>query len=58
MNEIWPGNSPDLNSAEHLGAIIKDEVEAKMIQKEGRNHYSIETLKKNLIAVLESGKSN
>ena len=53
-NEIWPGNSPDLNAAEHLGAIIKDEVEAKMIQEEGCNRYSIETLKKNLITVLES----
>jgi len=53
-NEIWPGNSPDLNAAEHLGAIIKDEVEAKMIQEEGLNRYSIETLKKNLIAVLKS----
>ena len=26
-NDIWPGNSPDLNVAEHIGAIIKDEVE-------------------------------
>jgi hypothetical protein len=28
-NDFWPGNSPDLNPAEHIGSIIKDEVEAK-----------------------------
>ncbi|CAF4738172.1 unnamed protein product [Rotaria sp. Silwood2] len=28
-NDIWPGNSPDLNVAEHIGTIIKDEVEKK-----------------------------
>ena len=32
-NDIWPENSPDLNAAEHIGAIIKDEVEAKMIKE-------------------------
>jgi transposase len=53
-NDIWPGNSPDLNPAEHIGAIIKDEVEAKMIQEHGPGRYSVETLKKNLIEVLES----
>ena len=32
-NDIWPGNSPDLNAAEHIGTIIKDEVEKKCYQK-------------------------
>jgi hypothetical protein len=25
-NDVWPGNSPDMNPAEHFGVIIKDEV--------------------------------
>lgn len=53
-NDVWPGNSPDLNPAEHIGAIIKDEVEAKMIQERGPGRYSAETLRRNLIEVLES----
>jgi len=52
-NDVWPGNSPDLNPAEHIGAIIKDEVEAKMLDERGPGRYSVETLKKNLEAVLE-----
>ena len=28
-NNIWPGQSPDLNVAKHTGTIIKDEVEGK-----------------------------
>ncbi len=27
-NDVWPGKSSDLNAAEHIGAIIKNEVEA------------------------------
>jgi len=53
-NDVWPGNSPDLNPAEHIGAIIKDEVEARMSQETGPDRYSVETLKKNLTLVLES----
>jgi hypothetical protein len=53
-NDVWPGNWPDLNPAEHIGSIIKDEVEAKMAQQRGPGRYSVETLKKNLIEVLES----
>ena len=56
-NDIWPENSPDLNAAEHIGAIIKDEVEAKMIKEHGLGQYSVETLK-NLIEILESLESN
>lgn len=28
----WPGNSPDLNAAEHLGAILKGKVESRIIE--------------------------
>jgi hypothetical protein len=44
MWNVW-GNWPDLNPAEHIGAIIKDDV--------GGLGPSVETLKKNLIEVLE-----
>ena len=30
-NSQWPGNSPDLNPTENLGAIIKDRVEQRMM---------------------------
>ena len=53
-NDVWPGNSPDLNPAEHIGAIIKDEVEALMLQEQGQNRYSVETLRRNLENVLRS----
>lgn len=52
-NDVWPGNSPDLNPAENVGAIIKDEVEARMLEERGPGRYSVETLKRNLILVLE-----
>ncbi|CAF5036369.1 unnamed protein product, partial [Rotaria sp. Silwood1] len=29
-NSIWPRNSPDMNPAENIGAIIKDKVEELM----------------------------
>lgn len=47
-------NSPDLSPAEHIGAIIKDEVEAKILKQRGPGRYSVETLKENLMIVLES----
>jgi len=53
-NDVWPGNSPDLNPAEHVGAIIKDKVEAKVVSESGPGRYSVETLRKNLTEVLES----
>jgi hypothetical protein len=39
-NDIWLGNSPDLNVAEHIGSIIKDEVEKKMLSETGHSRYS------------------
>jgi hypothetical protein len=53
-NNIWPGNSPDLNVAEHIGTIIKDEVEKRMLSETGRDRYSEETLKNHIIDVLQN----
>ena len=53
-NDIWPGNSPDLNAAENIGAIVKDKVEALMLQEKGPGRYSTEILRQNLKTVLES----
>lgn len=38
----------------HIEAIIKDEVEARMSEGRGPSRYSVETSKKNLLIVLES----
>ncbi len=51
-NNIWPGNSPDLNVTEHIGAIIKDEVEKKMLSETGHDRYLEDTLKMHLSNVL------
>ena len=51
-NDIWPGNSPDLNVAEHFGSIIKDEVEKKMLSEVGNNRYHESTLKMHIENVL------
>jgi len=51
-NDIWPGNSPDLNAAEHIGSIIKNEVEKKMLSETERSRYLEETLKMHVSDVL------
>ena len=51
-NDIWPGNSPDLNAAEHIGSIIKDEVEKKMSLETGYNRYHEDTLQMHIANVL------
>ncbi|CAF1358264.1 unnamed protein product, partial [Rotaria sp. Silwood1] len=38
-NSIWPGNSPDMNPAENIGAIIKDKVEELMANED--RHYPL-----------------
>ena len=53
-NDIWPGNSPDLNAAEHIGSIIKGEVEKKMSSESGHDRYLEETLKMQIANVLAS----
>ncbi|CAF1396537.1 unnamed protein product [Didymodactylos carnosus] len=53
-NNIWAGNSPDLNVAEHMGTIIKDEVEKRMLSETGSDRYSEETLKNHIIDILQN----
>ena len=57
-NDTWPGNSPDLNVAEHIGTVVKDEVEKRMLSESAGNPYSQETLKKHLTEVLTDMESN
>jgi hypothetical protein len=57
-NDIWPGNSPDLNVAEHIGTKIKDEVERKLLLETVENRYKQEILEKHLIDVLNDMESN
>ena len=33
-NSIRPGNSPDMNPTENIGALIKDEVEERMTSED------------------------
>ena len=40
--------SPDLNVAEHIGTIIKDEVERKILSETVENRYKHEVLEKHL----------
>ena len=53
-DNIWPGNSPDLNAAEHVGTVIKDEVEKRMLSESGNDRYSDETLKNHIIDLLRN----
>jgi hypothetical protein len=57
-NDTWPGNSTDLNVAEHIGTIIKDEVERKILLETLENRYKHETLKNHLVDVLTNMESN
>jgi hypothetical protein len=51
-NSIWPGNSPDMNLAENIGAIIKDRFEEQMASEDHRNRYSYDILKTNIETTL------
>ncbi|CAF0718778.1 unnamed protein product [Adineta ricciae] len=51
-NDIWLDNSPDLNAAEHIGSIIKDEVEKKMSLETGYNRYHEGILQMHIANVL------
>ncbi|CAF5015605.1 unnamed protein product, partial [Rotaria sp. Silwood1] len=53
-NDIRPGNSPDLNVPEHIGTVIKDEVEKKMLSEPGHSRYLEETLKMHILDVLKN----
>jgi hypothetical protein len=51
-NDIWAGNSPDLNVAKRIGSIIKDEVEKKMLSETEHNRYREDILKMHITNVL------
>ena len=57
-NDIWPGNSPDLNVAEHIGTVIKNEVEKKMLSEREDHRFQEETLKKHISDVLTNMETN
>ncbi len=54
MNDIWLGNSPDLNAAEHIGSIVKDKVKAKVLEETGSNRFSYDTLLQHVTNVFKS----
>jgi hypothetical protein len=54
-NNKWAGNSPDLNSTENLGAIIKDRVERELHRPDSRRSA---TLRNILEEVLNELKDN
>ena len=56
-DDIWPRNSSDLNVAQNIGAILKDEVEAKMLAEIGPGRYSYQTLPKNVENIEKCRKS-
>ncbi|CAF1253854.1 unnamed protein product [Didymodactylos carnosus] len=47
-NSIWPGNDPDMNPAENIGAIIKDKVEELMTSEDHRDRHNYDVFKTNL----------
>ena len=47
-NSIWPGNSPDMNPAENIGVIIKDQVEESMANEDRQNRCNHDVFKINL----------
>ena len=51
-NDIWFENSPNLNATEHVGSIIKDEVEKKMLSDAGSNRFLEATLRNHIESVL------
>ena len=52
-NSIWPGNSPDMNPAENVGATTKDKVEELMANEDRRDRYNYDALKTDLENTLQ-----
>ena len=48
----YPGNSPDLNVCEDLGAMLKQRVQQKISEYNGENTYSKEVLREMITSVL------
>ena len=44
-NSEWPGNSPDLNPAENVGAILKDRVEATLDRRRSKSPVAMKQLR-------------
>ena len=53
-NDVGPGNSQDFNATENIGAIIKVDVEALMLEESGPGRYLTETLRQNVENVLKN----
>ena len=52
-NEEWPGNSPDLNPTENLGATIMDRFDIALRGSQAANNYSTAHCRKILEKVLQ-----
>ena len=48
----YPGNSPNLDPSENIGAIVKDCVESNMIHEPAQQRYTRETLLRNMEEVV------
>ncbi|CAF1577895.1 unnamed protein product [Rotaria magnacalcarata] len=57
-NDIWSGNSPDLNVAECIGSIMKDKVETKMLPVTEYSQYHEDTPKMHIENVPTSMEEN
>lgn len=53
-NSQWPGNSPDLNPTENLGAIIKERVEQKMILRKSENINDLKRIFRSVVNELNT----
>lgn len=57
-NDTWPGSSPDLNCVENLGAILKMDVEKRMMTEPYENQFQKDVFIHHVNAVLNDVKEN